>query len=278
MEEDDGTWDFYETSGTCGSVDAEITWSFSVPADTDFIQFSPENIEYIDYYAYQVDGGCDFDGVACDDYYDAFEMSLLGVDGGTYSTGGGWTLYGPRAVGYINAAVMETSIAYWGTLCQYPDSEYSVWEGISNVAPITGLPAVEAYFLAFFYPPPILGLGYAGRYTQEDITITGENCYTQFGGMYGPITSIANSTFGPIILSSYGPDYIGALKDSVDYYQSQMGPYDICSQFSGTQAMKMNHCEAPSVFSQYDPGHRFQFVITQTGATSYRGDASGPAE
>ncbi|HEY6340900.1 MAG TPA: hypothetical protein VIY49_05370 [Bryobacteraceae bacterium] len=35
-EEDDGTWDFYETSGNCGSTDSAVSWYFTTNVTTDF--------------------------------------------------------------------------------------------------------------------------------------------------------------------------------------------------------------------------------------------------
>jgi hypothetical protein len=67
-EEDDGTWDFYETSGNCSSTDAEQSWTFTPMGTTDFIQFAGEHDVYIDYYVYQMDEYCGGDEYACEDY------------------------------------------------------------------------------------------------------------------------------------------------------------------------------------------------------------------
>ena len=66
-EEDSGSMDYYSTSGVCGSTDTEASWSFTTYGTTDWVSFNGYNVEYIDYYVYQMDEDCGSDGYDCSD-------------------------------------------------------------------------------------------------------------------------------------------------------------------------------------------------------------------
>ncbi len=143
-----------------------------------------------------------------------------------------------------------------------------------------GTPGDVAVFSAQF-SPVVSGSGYSGRNVAESVYIAYENCWGQFGGPYGPVNDANfndSYTWNSVLYDEYGYDRIGDYAPNVGYYQAQMGAGGTCTDFSGSQAMSMSHCENPLVFTQYDSGHTFALTIINTGATSYRGNASGPNE
>lgn len=135
-EDDDGDYDYdWASSAVCDPTNAAVYWYFTVPTTTDWIGFSGYHYESIDYYVYQFDDYCDGDGYDCYDYWDAFEMGLIGINGGTYDSGTSWDLPGLPAYGSDLASFEEYTMQTQGTRCIYPTAEsttYSLEENTSG--------------------------------------------------------------------------------------------------------------------------------------------------
>jgi len=238
-EEDDGTWDFYESSGNCGSTDSEVSWYFTTDGTTDFVQFSPQAIEYIDYLVYQVDEDCGFDGYNCEGYFDALEMSVLaGVNVGG---GGSWALYGPPAIAYLVDQIEQDALAYQGTQCIYPTAESSTYSLKEN----TSSGFYGAGFKMALTVPGSANL--SGRQVQETLSNVTTSClsglpcnpygtigpcWTEYSDYPSPSFPAADTwnvhsgnIYGDGTSGPDGPDYMGENVTQANYYQNILNHY-----------------------------------------------------
>lgn len=268
-EEDDGNWDYYETAGNCGSTDAEVSWSFTTDGTTDFVQFNGQNVEYIDYYVYQMDEFCGGDGYDCGDYWDAFEDSLLAGD----SAGGGasYTLYGPPAIGYYVAQISQTTVQYGGTYCYYPYTESTAYSGAQN----TGYYEALFSMTLITYTPFV---SYTGRWTGEALSGLYWNCTSvpPGGSLYAPPSYPTAATW-QASGTSYGPDAIATDVGQVNYYQGFLSGSQSCTTYGATQQMSMQTCRG-SVWVPYGTGHDIHFQVYSSAASGFRQGVSGAAQ
>jgi hypothetical protein len=295
-EEDDGTWDFYETSGNCSSTDAEQSWTFTPAGTTDFISFFGQHVEYVDYLVDQIDEYCGFDPYACGDYWDAYEMSVLGGDNPGNS--GAWVLFGPPAIGYIADLIEEDTTQDAGAECLSPTSEQSAYYGQDSA----GGPG-PGYYGTFWAKLNPSGTDFTDfeRQIRESITIDEDECYGYGDGRYdSTVDSFMGGGQWDVYCcmapgwsdgSYYGYDdeldYIGVIYAMGNYYQDLMSSISIasgiatsCLNFAGSQSMQISHCQDPTMFISppYDSGHDIEFLIGASYMTAFRGAASGTAQ
>ncbi len=250
-----------------------MSWGFSVPTTTEFVQFEAENVEYIDYLVYQVDEYCGGDAYDCYDYWDAYEASILNGDG--CGSGDSWDL-GPPAIGYFAAEIEQTTDVSVGDPCYYPASESSQYYEKD--------PDTSEYYESEYWA--YLNTGdFTGRYIVESVSGTYQDC-TDLGGGITAIT-VENSDFNNGYDwipdgDEYGNgdwDYVGV---SVGYAEAVQGILESdwsCSAFSFSQAMVISSCSAPTIPSYtYDAGHTLAIQMFETSIMSYRGSASGAAQ
>jgi len=287
-EEDDGTWDFYETSGNCSSTDAEQSWTFTPTGTTDLIEFVGQHVEYIDYLVYQIDEYCGFDAYACGDYWDAYEMSVL--DGEYPGGSGAWVLWGPPAFGLLADQIAQYTEQDVGTECPFPDDlgNEEVTTYIGNFADDAG------YWNGEFYATlngPYMA-DFTGREVKEAVVINSETCFDRFGDngddRFIKVTtaSLMDSGEWDVEYEEYGddadPDEVGDLGDKLAWYQSNLAGMDFCWDFQGSQTMSINQCFYPSVFDQYGSTNHgntntLSLKVLSGGFTAYRGGAYGDA-
>ena len=274
-EEDNGNENGYFSSTVCDATDAQVSWSFAIPTDTDDISFTGQHSEWFDYQTYQFDPNCGYDGYSCYSYWDAFEMSYLGIGGEGYSTDMLWYLPGPPAVGYGQSEITEYTNAQQGTFCWYPRSEVSAYNWIGNE---------PTYYTGVFYAQldNFSGLAnYTGRNVGEGVYITSSTCWFVGSPFDEPTTATLNdSGIWPIFSgNSYGADYIGVSKAEADYYQGLLGGGQSCYDFTATQIMSISSCQGGGIPTQvYDPGHTISFDILSNAMIATRASASGPAK
>jgi len=297
-EEDDGTWDFYESSGNCGSTDSEVSWYFTTDGTTDFVQFSPQAIEYIDYLVYQVDEDCGFDGYNCEGYFDALEMSVLaGVNVGG---GGSWALYGPPAIAYLVDQIEQDALAYQGAQCIYPTAESSTYSLKEN----TSSGFYGAGFKMALTVPGSANL--SGRQVQETLSNVTTSClsglpcnpygtigpcWTEYSDYPSPSFPAGDTwnvhsgnIYGDGTSGPDGPDYMGENVTQANYYQNILNNNLVaaCTMYTVTQAMTMSSCTAGTFTlappSQYDTGHLNWFNIGNDSMTGSRQNVQGAAQ
>lgn len=248
-----------------------------------------------------MDGSCGYDGYNCNDYWDAFEMSLLaGADAGS---GYSWVLYGPPAIGYAAVEIEQTAVAYQGTDCVYPTAEsttYSLKEDSSG----------GYYGAGFKMALTVPGsANLSGRKVQETLSNVSTSCTAgQACNPNGNINSCwfdgspyqmptnnsfsadtwnvhSGNTYGDQGTSGAdGPDYIGWSVTEANYYQGRSASLGIatCTMFTLTQAMTMSSCTTSTftlgTASEYDTGHFNWFNIGSASMTGTRQNVQGAAQ
>ncbi len=66
--------DYYDGPFGCDSTDAEVDWSFTTYATTNYLDVFSDHQEYIEYQTYQQDPYCGFDYLDCYSYWDDFRI------------------------------------------------------------------------------------------------------------------------------------------------------------------------------------------------------------
>jgi hypothetical protein len=292
-EEDNGNQQGYESSEICDATDAQVSWSFSIPTDTDYMNFNGVHQEFIDYNTYQFDSNCGSDGYNCNDYWDYDEMSFLGIDGQTYNGPTYWYLPGPPPASISQNQLSQLTHQELGSYCFYPRFETSIYNGVEPVAQ-TG-----------FYGGMFTGqldtfngfASYAGRTVGESVNTTSVDA-TQ-GGCYffqsifiqpSNTTFLDSSKWGPLSGTTYNFDDIGDRKDEADYYQglvntppSPQNPLGLkasCTLYTSSQVMSISSCRSSTPISAYNAGNpnTLIFIINPGSMTAFRGSTSGPAQ
>jgi hypothetical protein len=256
-EEDDGTWDSYETSGNCGSTDAEVSWTFTPTGTTDFIQFAGEHDMEIQYLVYQIDEYCGSDPYACGDHWDAFEASVLGGDNPTGET----STY--SGISYITGSYGG---AFTGTLIPLVSlSTYtgrSVQESVTMTGPRADIPGQGGCW----WP------GNDGGYSQPSTSQMYDN-YSIWG--------VTGLTYGADNISAgkvYGLYYQSKLNGTYNASSNPLGGQPSCLLFIQTQSMYINGCtEGAWHLYNGNPPNSNTFIIGNSYYTATRNGASGPA-
>jgi hypothetical protein len=266
-------WDEYENSNslTCDATDAEVSWSFSVPTSTIYIEFFGQHYEDVDYYVYQFDPSCGYD---CYYYWDAYEFSVLGIPNGS-NEGGGATIYlpGPPAVSTAEYQFFQQTQAEQGQYCFYPSSETSTYEGKD-----TSQGAYVGLFSGHLYNPGGFA-DYTGRTVGEAVYVTSDTCWFSGSPFDRPTTGNFNDAGQWTVSGSAyatGPVYDGVSAATAvgNYYQAR-GP---CNAFTATQIMSISSCRSSIPTYVYDPGHTLKFDIGTSTMTATRAGAFGAAQ
>lgn len=262
-------WDEYENSNslTCDATNAEVSWSFTVPTSTIYIEFFGQHYEDVDYYVYQFDPYCGYD---CYYYWDAYEFSILGIPNGT-NEGGGSAIYlpGPPAVSTAEQQFFQQTQAEQGQYCFYPSSETSAYEGKDAAHG-----ANVALFSGHLYNPGGFA-DYTGRMVGEAVYVTSNTCWFS-GSPYDAPTTGNFGDAGQWVVSASGAyatgpvyDGIGGGTAMVNYYQAR----GACNLFTTTQIMSISSCHSSIPTYVYDPGHTMKFDIGTSTMTGTRAGA-----
>ncbi len=270
-------WDDYEGPSGCDSTDAEVDWSFTTDATTNYLQVFSDHYEYIEYQTYQQDPYCGFDDLDCYSYWDDFELSLV-ADDGEYSSPEFWYLPGPPAITYGTETLMQELLLQFGTYCFYPTAETSIYHGIDETV-------FPDYYSATYYATlyPGAPADYSSRSIAESIDLTSEDC-SDYGGGYEAITN-ENFSCCEYDWTASGTeyafddwDYVDIKKDRADYYQTVLEGSP-CTAFYGSQSMKIASCAEPTVpFYIYDTGHPIWLEVSASSINTGRGTDGGYAQ
>lgn len=242
----------YEATLTCdgeeyADVDAYIECTgdqASGPADYQVVSSHSSDATYWDS---QFDPGCE--GEECGWYYDAYEMSLLGVSGQTYTYDVGWELAGPPAIAVPEEVTASGSIEHDFSIdCSFPTGEQSAHYDPQWKDEPSG--RFGGLFTAMLQQPPGGSVDFSGRQVQEILGTGTDSCYNMFKNTTkfpGPIPNGNASTWTVGGLNIYGTDLIGVQDGDTDpnnyvlYYKNQLGAGQSCG-YSLTQSVEIDTC------------------------------------
>jgi hypothetical protein len=274
-EEDSGAEQGYESNQTCDATNAAVSWSFGIPTDTDYMNFNGTHQEFVDYNAYQFDSNYGSDGYDCYGYWDADEMSFMGINGQTYGSSIYWYLPGPPPASIAQNSLSELTHQELGSgFCYFPRWETSTYTDM-EVASQTG------YYGGIFSMQLDNFNGFAnfsGRRVSESFGPVSSTCWFPLSPFAQLSVGSFNASTWPVAGNTYSPDYIGWNVPEGNYYQNQLNGSGSCTMFSDSQIMSISQCQNGNLFRIYDYGHTNSFNIYPSTMFASRAAATGRAQ